>query len=125
MNKFLHEFNETDTLKNQFPVLKGPVSRALARKMNRAGFSFLDRIHQEIFDSKPTIEKNAILADREALVEEFHAKTDGKPLTAKDFNIPAPELTDDYLRELGIDPNNLGSNKVPEGAKLLITDDIE
>ena len=68
----------------------------VANKLYEAKVSFLDRIHQEIFEAKPEWQKQAIKRDLDALAR-------GED---EEGNLPAetlekPELTADYLRSIG------------------------
>ncbi len=58
-----------------------------------AGQRFLERIHQEIWDSKPQWEKDAIEKERR------EDDPEGIP------NDGRPELTPEYLRSIGYDPS--------------------
>lgn len=72
------------------------VEEYLGVATHNAGMRFLGRIHQEIWDSKPQWEKDRITAElQEDIVAE---KAEKVAPCAK------PELTADYLRSLGYDP---------------------
>ena len=66
-------------------------------KLYQAKTSFLDRIHQEIFEAKPQWEKDAVKADLERLAR--GEDEDGNKIVAE--SLEKPELTSDYLRSIG------------------------
>ena len=65
----------------------------VGRKANEAGASFLERIHNEIFDARPQWERDAILKDLEAL-------SSGDDIEVAETT-ERPELTIEYVKSIG------------------------
>lgn len=110
MEKFI---NETSAIDQTFLGLQPPevissmkgarpmrvnrrMRKHVAEKHYQAKVSFLDRIHQEIYEAKPEWQKLAIQRDLEALAKGEDEEGNLPPET-----LEKPELTADYLRSIG------------------------
>lgn len=120
MNKYINDLAEISTFTEQHPHLiqqrkalgsngkLAPIDAPqifLGSALHNAGMSFLERIHAEVFTSRPIIERQRILADQEALANEFNAEHTLKVTTTRKVK---PELTPEYLQSLGI-PTSLSA----------------
>jgi hypothetical protein len=68
----------------------------VSEKKYEAKVSFLDRIHQEIYEAKPEWQKQAIQRELESLAKGEDEEGNLPPET-----LEKPELTADYLRSIG------------------------
>jgi len=119
--QYTKEIVEIDAIREANKVNRR-LSRYLGERTGNAKSKFAEHVRQEIFDSKSQEEQQAILTDRKLLEEEFIVVGEDD---VNDVKKQKPPMTDEYLISIGVDPNNMGSNKIPEGAKLIITNEVE
>ena len=130
MNKYISDLAEISTFTKQHPHLiqqrkalgsngqLAPFNAPaifLGTAIHNAGMSFLDRLHTEVFASRPIIERQRILADQETLANEFNAEHDA-PIVRRKLK---PELTPEYLQSLGI-PTSLSAMSSKDGNEELL-----
>jgi hypothetical protein len=70
------------------------MKRFVSEKRWKAGYDFLESIHQEIFESMPSYEQ-------EAITKELKALERGVTVEELDAQPERPELTPEYLKSIG------------------------